>query len=136
MNREELRVVEFIVIEKSKPKKGKKTQKKEVKKIGLFHLWSAAGKGKEKFTGLIEDATDGKLLEVSFKDIRFLSDDEIDELTDAVITEAEELLNELEEAAEIAEAVTETPAEEAATTEETPADAPVAEAKPKRTRKS
>lgn len=120
MNREDLRLVEFTVIEKSKPKKGKKTVKKEKKKIGLFHLWgtNVNGKGNEKFYGLIEDAQTGSLLEVSFKDIRFLNDDEVEELTEAMLEEAEELFIELEESGD---------SEDTVSTEETPAtaDAPI-----------
>lgn len=125
MNREDLRLVEFTVIEKSKPKKGKKTVKKEKKKIGLFHLWgtNVNGKGNEKFYGLIEDAETGSLLEVSFKDIRFLNEDEIEELTEAALEEAEELFIELEETTEI-------PAEAVLTEETTPEAA--TEEKPKR----
>jgi len=117
MNREDLRLVEFTVIEKSKPKKGKKTVKKEKKKIGLFHLWgtNVNGKGNEKFYGLIEDAENGSLLEVSFKDIRFLNEDEVEELTEAALEEAEELFIEIEENATAAndEVATEAAATEA-----------------------
>ena len=96
MNRDDLRMVEFTIIEKSKPKKGKKTQKKKKKKIGLFHLWgtNVNGKGNEKFYGLIEEENTGLLLEVSFKDIRFLSEDEIEELFDDA--EADEEINAVE----------------------------------------
>lgn len=133
MNREDLRLVEFTVIEKSKPKKGKKTVKKEKKKIGLFHLWgtNVNGKGNEKFYGLIEDAQTGSLLEVSFKDIRFLNEDEIEELTEEALEEAEELFIELDE-------TTEFPAE-AVLTEEATAGVPAettTEEKPKRAPRS
>ncbi len=76
MNREDLRKVEFTVKEKAKSKKGKKSQKKQVKKVGLFHIWNPDGKNKKKFYGLIEDVETGLLREVSYKDIRFLSDNE------------------------------------------------------------
>ena len=76
MNREDLRKVEFTVKEKAKSKKGKKSQKKQVKKVGLFHIWNADGKNKKKFYGLVEDVETGLLREVSYKDIRFLSDNE------------------------------------------------------------
>lgn len=76
MNREDLRKVEFTVKEKAKSKKGKKSQKKQVKKVGLFHIWNPDGKNKKKFYGLIEDIETGLLREVSYKDIRFLSDNE------------------------------------------------------------
>ncbi|WP_116789915.1 hypothetical protein [Flavobacterium psychrotrophum] len=116
MNREDLRLVAFTVIEKSKPKKGKKTVKKEKKKIGLFHLWgtNVNGKGNEKFYGLIEDAETGNLLEVSFKDIRFLNEDEVEELAEAALEAEEELFIELEETTEVAA--------EAVLTEETAAE--------------
>ena len=80
MNREDLRTVEYTVTEKTKAKKGKKSGTKKVKKIGYFHLWgSSDSKGKEKFFGLVEEAT-GKLLEVGYKDIKFLSDFHLDEV--------------------------------------------------------
>ena len=136
MNREDLRVVEFTVIEKSKPKKGKKTVKKEKKKIGLFHLWgtNVNGKGNEKFFGLIEEVGTGFLLEISYKDIRFLNEDEIEELADEALAAADALLDEADEVIDYLDEVladTEaTPAaEEAPATEEI---APEAPAKPKR----
>jgi hypothetical protein len=136
MNREDLRVVEFTVIEKSKPKKGKKPVKKEKKKIGLFHLWgtNVNGKGNEKFFGLIEEAGTGFLLEISYKDIRFLNEDEIEELADEALAAADALLDEADEVMEYLDEViaeTEAAAEpEISATEETPAaEAP---AKPKR----
>ncbi|MFP5439281.1 MAG: hypothetical protein ACLGH8_15990 [Bacteroidia bacterium] len=131
---QEQRVVAYSVTEKSKSKKGKKSTK-EVSKIGLFHVWSATGKGNKKFTGLVEDAQTGVLTEVNYKNIRFLSDLEVEALTSAAITEAENLLEEIEAATEPeTAAVTETPQPEettATSTEET-----VAEAKPKRGRKA
>jgi len=85
MNREDLRVVEFTVIETTKAKKGKKTQKKARKFYGFFHLWgtNVNGKGNEKFFGLVEEAATGSLLEVSYKDIRFLSEAEIEDYHEA-----------------------------------------------------
>jgi|GEM_PF-3554001 len=130
MNREDLRVVEFTVIEKSKPKKGKKTVKKEKKKIGLFHLWgtNVNGKGNEKFFGLIEEVSTGFLLEISYKDIRFLNEEELEELADNALAEADALLNDADETIEFLDevmaedkaAATDAPAE-ATPTEETPA---------------
>ena len=81
MNREDLRTVEYTVTEKTKAKKGKKSGTKKVKKIGYFHLWgsNSDSKGKEKFFGLVEEAN-GKLLEVGYKDIKFLSDFHLDEV--------------------------------------------------------
>lgn len=76
MNREDLRKVEFTVREKVKSKKGKKGQKKQVKKNGLFHIWNPDGKNKKKFYGLVEDVETGLLREVSYKDIRFVNDNE------------------------------------------------------------
>lgn len=131
MNREDLRLVEFTVVEKTKAKKGKKTTKKEVKKYGYFHLWgtNVNGKGNEKFFGLIEEAVTGSLLEVTYKDIRFLSEAEVEEYFEAAEAVAEEN-------AETLQVVEEIIAEEAPATEETPAgEAPVAEAKPEATRR-
>jgi len=140
MNREDLRVVEFTVIEKSKPKKGKKTVKKEKKKIGLFHLWgtNVNGKGNEKFFGLIEEVSTGFLLEISYKDIRFLNEEELEELADNALAEADALLNDADETIEFLDEVmaedkatpTEDAPAEATSTEETAADE--APAKPKR----
>lgn len=129
---QEQRVVAYSVTEKSKSKKGKKTTK-EVSKIGLFHVWSATGKGNKKFTGLVEDAQTGLLVEVNYKNIRFLNDLEIEELTSAAITEAESLLEEIEATAET-ETTTETPQAEENT--EAATEEAVAEAKPKRGRKA
>lgn len=129
MNREDLRLVEFTVIEKTKAKKGKKTQKKEVKKFGYFHLWgtNVNGKGNEKFFGLIEEAATGSLLEITYKDIRFLSEAEVEEYFEAA--EASEAA--AEENAETLAIVEEIIAEaEAPATEETPAE----QVKPKATR--
>lgn len=136
MNREEMRVVEFVVTEKSKSKKGKKASKKEVKKIGLFHVWAASGKGSKKFTGLVEDAETGLLIEIGYKNIRFLKDEELEMLTDAAILEAEALLEVTETTPEATETT-----EEAATTEAPAAEAPAveektAETKPRRTKKA
>lgn len=76
MNREDLRKVEFTVREKVKSKKGKKGQKKQVNKTGLFHIWNPDGKNKKKFYGLVEDIETGLLREVSYKDICFLNEAE------------------------------------------------------------
>ncbi|MFP9100293.1 hypothetical protein ACLI09_14680 [Flavobacterium sp. RHBU_24] len=127
MNREDLRVVEFTVIEKSKPKKGKKTVKKEKKKIGLFHLWgtNVNGKGNEKFFGLIEEVSTGYLLEISYKDIRFLNEEELEELADNALAEADALLSEADETIDfLDEVIAEDKASEAeaAPAEETPAE--------------
>lgn len=136
MNREDLRVVEFTVIEKSKPKKGKKTVKKEKKKIGLFHLWgtNVNGKGNEKFFGLIEEVSTGFLLEISYKDIRFLNEEELEEMADNALAEADALLSEADETIEfldkvIAEdkaAAAEAPAEATSTEEAQAAETPAA----------
>jgi hypothetical protein len=97
MNREDLRVVQFTVIEKTKAKKGKKTQKKEKKKYGYFHLWgtNVNGKGNEKFFGLVEEAVSGSLLEVSYKDIRFLSEAETEEYFEEAEADSEETTEEV-----------------------------------------
>ncbi|KOS06821.1 hypothetical protein AM493_12895 [Flavobacterium akiainvivens] len=129
MNREDLRLVEFTVVEKTKAKKGKKTTKKEVKKYGYFHLWgtNVNGKGNEKFFGLIEEAVSGSLLEITYKDIRFLSEAEVEEYHEAAEVVAEENAETVAIVEEIiaeAEEATETPAQEA----------PAEEAKPKTTR--
>lgn len=83
MYREELRVVRYTVIKKAEKKKSKKKETKKVKKVGLFHLWGREEdkKGKEVFFALVEDLETGDVVEVSSKNIRFLSDDEIDALT-------------------------------------------------------
>jgi hypothetical protein len=130
---QEQRVVAYSVTEKSKSKKGKKSSTKEVSKIGLFHVWSASGKGNKKFTGLVEDAETGLLVEVNYKNIRFLSEAEVEELTSAAITEAETLLEELEAAAEAE--INETPAE-AESTPEAVTEEPASETKPKRGKKA
>ena len=105
MIKEDLRLVEYTVTEKSKSKKTKKTTSKTKKKIGLFHAWGTTtnGKGKEQFFGLVEDTQTGKLLEVSYKNIRFISEAELE-----IIAEAEELTEEeTSTEAETAEAVSE-----------------------------
>jgi hypothetical protein len=131
---QEQRVVAYSVTEKTKSKKGKKSTK-EVSKIGLFHVWSATGKGNKKFTGLVEDAQTGLLVEVNYKNIRFLSELEVEELTGAAITEAENLLEEIVTATENeAETTTETPQPEETT--EVVTNETTAEAKPKRGRKA
>jgi len=130
MNREDLRVVEFTVIEKTKAKKGKKTQKKAKKLYGFFHLWgtNVNGKGNERFFGLVEEAVSGNLLEVSYKDIRFLSEAEIEEYHETADAEVEETT----EAAAVAEEVAAAPAAEETETAQPDAAAP---AKPKTVRK-
>lgn len=108
MSREGLRMVEFSVTEKTKSSKPKKTVAKTKKKLGFFHIWgtNVDGKGNEKFYGLIEEAKTGKLVEVSYKNIRFLSEAELDamfeEAVEAVVTEAtQEQTNEEENTATI-----------------------------------
>ena len=105
MIKEDLRLVEYTVTEKSKSKKTKKTTSKTKKKIGLFHAWGTTtnGKGKEQFFGLVEDTQTGKLLEVSYKNIRFINEADLE-----IIAEAEELTEEVTSTeAETAEAVSE-----------------------------
>lgn len=105
MIKEDLRLVEYTVTEKSKSKKTKKTTSKTKKKIGLFHAWGTTtnGKGKEQFFGLVEDTQTGKLLEVSYKNIRFISEADLE-----IIAEAEELTEEeTSTEVETAEAVSE-----------------------------
>jgi hypothetical protein len=131
MNREDLRLVEFTIVEKTKAKKGRKTTKKEVKKYGYFHLWgtNVNGKGNEKFFGLIEEAATGSLLEITYKDIRFLSEAEVEEYVEAAEAVAEENAETLVIVEEII-AQAEAPA-----TEEAPAPEPAAtQAKAKTTR--
>nr|WP_322623272.1 hypothetical protein [uncultured Flavobacterium sp.] len=130
---QEQRVVAYSVTEKTKSKKGKKSTK-EVSKIGLFHVWSATGKGNKKFTGLVEDAQTGLLVEVNYKNIRFLSELEVEELTGAAITEAENLLEEIVTATQTEAETTETPQPEETT--EAVTNETIAEAKPKRGRKA
>lgn len=100
MSRADLRVVEYTVTQSVKSKKGKKSSKK-VKLAGFFHIWgsNADKKGKEKFFGLVEDANTGKLIEVDYKNIRFLSEAEIDGLYEA---EVEEIATAEEETTETA----------------------------------
>ena len=104
MSREHLRTVQYTVTEKTKAKKGKKAGTQKVKKIGYFHLWgsNADKKGKEVFFALVEEAT-GKLLEVSYKDIRFLSDTQIDDLFEPEEFEAVLAVTEDEVTEEVAE---------------------------------
>ncbi|MFL9845242.1 hypothetical protein [Flavobacterium rhizosphaerae] len=134
MNREDLRPVAFTVTEKVK--KGKKTATKTKTKSGYFHLWGSVvdKKGKEEFYALVEDAKTGKLLEVSFKDIRF-----VNEITEEIFIEAfEGEVNETEATPETTEANAEqVPAETASeVTPETVAEAPAVEGKPKPARKA
>lgn len=103
MSREDLRMVEFSVSEKTKSSKTKKTVSKTKKKLGYFHIWGTNidGKGNEKFYGLIEEAKTGKLVEVSYKNIRFLSEAELDTMFEEAVEEividaAEEQANEEE----------------------------------------
>ena len=105
MIKEDLRLVEYTVTEKSKSKKTKKTTSKTKKKIGLFHAWGTTtnGKGKEQFFGLVEDTQTGKLLEVSYKNIRFISEADLEIIAEAVELTEEETSTE----AETAEAVSE-----------------------------
>ncbi|MES2484962.1 MAG: hypothetical protein V4581_03325 [Bacteroidota bacterium] len=133
MNREDLRVVEFTVIEKTKAKKGKKTQKKAKKLFGFFHLWgtNVNGKGNERFFGLVEEAVTGSLLEVSYKDIRFLSEAEIEEYHETAEAEAEETT----EAVIVIEEIVAAPAVPAADETETAQPDAAAPAKPKTVRK-
>ncbi|MDV6169574.1 hypothetical protein R1T16_14150 [Flavobacterium sp. DG1-102-2] len=104
MNRTDLRLVQYSVTRKVKSKKSKKSTSKKVKSIGYFHIWgtNADKKGNEKFYALIEDANTGTLVEVAHKDVRFLTEDEIEML----YNQAEETLLAEEEA------VVEGPAEE------------------------
>jgi hypothetical protein len=106
MIKEDLRLVEYTVTEKIKSKKTKKTTSKTKKKIGLFHAWGTTtnGKGKEQFFGLVEDTQTGKLLEVSYKNLRFVND----EADLEIFAEAEELTEEeTSTETETAEAVSE-----------------------------
>ncbi|MCO6147501.1 hypothetical protein [Flavobacterium sp. NRK1] len=107
MNRTDLRLVQYSVTTKVKGKKSKKSTSKKVKAIGYFHIWGANAdkKGNEKFYALVEDANNGSLVEVAHKDVRFLTDDEIEML----YNQAEEVL--IEEEEEAAEAIAETSAE-------------------------
>lgn len=110
MNRTDLRLVQYSVTRKVKSKKSKKTTSKKVKAIGYFHIWGANAdkKGNEKFYALIEDANTGALVEVSHKDVRFLTEDE----TEMLYNQAEEALTaETEETAEEATEVAEPTAE-------------------------
>ncbi|ALM49355.1 hypothetical protein AMR72_10890 [Flavobacterium psychrophilum] len=95
MNRTDLRLVQYSVTKKVKTKKSKKSTSKKVKAIGYFHIWgtNADKKGNEKFYALIEDANTGSLVEVAHKDVRFLTEDEIEML----YNQAEEALIEAEE---------------------------------------
>jgi hypothetical protein len=103
MNRTDLRLVQYSVTTKVKSKKSKKSTSKKVKSIGYFHIWGANAdkKGNEKFYALIEDANTGNLVEAAHKDVRFLTDNEV-----------EMLYNQTEEAL-LTEEITEGPAEEA-----------------------
>lgn len=134
MNREDLRLVEFTVIEKTKAKKGKKTQKKARKLYGFFHLWgtNVNGKGNEKFFGLVEEAITGSLLEISYKDIRFLSEAEIEEYLEAADDADAETDTEETDTEETAVEETSAPEAEVTATAEPAADTP---AKPRATRK-
>jgi hypothetical protein len=102
MNRTDLRLVQYSVTTKVKSKKSKKSTSKKVKSIGYFHIWGANAdkKGNEKFYALIEDANTGNLTEVAHKDVRFLTEDEV-----------EMIFNQAEEVLLAEEAVAEGPAE-------------------------
>ncbi|PZR24408.1 MAG: hypothetical protein DI539_00080 [Flavobacterium psychrophilum] len=104
MNRTDLRLVQYSVTQKVKSKKSKKSTSKKVKAIGYFHIWGANAdkKGNEKFYALVEDANTGSLTEVAHKDVRFLTEDEV-----------EMLYNQVEEILLKEEVVAEGPAEEA-----------------------
>lgn len=82
MNRTDLRLVQYSVTTKVQSKKSKKSTSKKVKAIGYFHIWGANAdkKGSEKFYALIEDANTGNLAEVAHKDVRFLTEDEVEML--------------------------------------------------------
>jgi hypothetical protein len=103
MNRTDLRLVQYAVTTKVKSKKSKKSTSKKVKSIGYFHIWGANAdkKGNEKFYALIEDANTGTLVEAAHKDVRFLTDNEVEML----YNQTEEVL--------LAEETVEGPAEEA-----------------------
>jgi len=109
MNRTDLRLVQYAVTTKVKSKKSKKSTSKKVKGIGYFHIWgtNADKKGNEKFYALIEDANTGSLVEVAHKDVRFLTEDEIDML----YNQAEEAIFAAEEEELITEGPQEAPAE-------------------------
>lgn len=106
MNRTDLRLVQYSVTKKVKSKKSKKSTSKKVKAIGYFHIWGANAdkKGNEKFYALVEDANNGNLAEVAHKDVRFLTDDEIEMLYNQV---EETLIEETKEIAEATEEATE-----------------------------
>lgn len=105
MYKEELRVVEYIITKKVEKKKSKKKESKKFKKLGLFHLWGREEdkKGKEIFFALVEDLEKGEVLEVQSKNIRFLSDEEINSLTDEEGSVLNSLETEMEETEEISE---------------------------------
>lgn len=90
MNRTDLRLVQYSVTRKVKSKKSKKSTSKKVKALGYFHIWGANAdkKGNEKFYALVEDANTGALVEVAHKDVRFLTDDEVEML----YNQAEEII--------------------------------------------
>ena len=101
MYKEELRVVQYKTTLKVEKKKSKKKETKKVKKLGLFHLWGREEdkKGKEVFFALVEDLESGDVVEVSAKNLRFLSDDEIEAITTEALLEdeVEEEIEELDE---------------------------------------
>lgn len=105
MYKEELRVVEYIITKKVEKKKSKKKESKKFKKLGLFHLWGREEdkKGKEIFFALVEDLEKGEVLEVQSKNIRFLSDEEINSLTDEEGSVLNALETEMEETEEVSE---------------------------------
>lgn len=91
MYREELRVVQFTVTKKVSKKNSKKEETKKVKKLGLFHLWGREEdkKGKETFFALVEDLKNGEVMEVKSKSLRFLSDEEIEAISEETNLEEE-----------------------------------------------
>ncbi len=91
MYKEELRVVQFTVLKKVTKKNSKKKETKKVKKLGLFHLWGREEdkKGKETFFALVEDLENGDVLEVKSKSLRFLSEEEIDAISEEIVVEEE-----------------------------------------------
>ncbi len=103
MYKDELRVVQFTITKKVEKKKSKKKESKKFKKLGLFHLWGREEdkKGKEIFFALVEELETGNVIEVASKNIRFLSDDEIEAITsDEGVFEKIEIEEELEESEE------------------------------------
>lgn len=113
MDKTDLRPVEFTITKKVVSKKSKKSSSAKVRGIGYFHIWGTEvdKKGKEVFFGLVEDANTGNLLEVGYKNIRFLSDYEVEDLYSVAEAEGEAITEE-------ESAITEEPTAVAAPTEE------------------